>query len=248
MGATAEVDELPLPVERERGVIGEASLDVLDLQRLLEIADDLHRLAAWHLHPLERLVGLDDPLHFGLDGRQVFVGDRPRGPHVVIEALADRGAEGEFHAVKQPHHRPGHDMGRRVPHHGQGPGIAREQGLEGDRAGVGQRGVEADSLAVEDGGDRRPTRGSGRAGSRCCQNVTDAGGGGTLVDGAVGESNVEHEWNSRVKRAVFSGKPERIWMPAQATSGDGRFRPSVRPSLDAARFRRETLTTVIPGD
>ena len=153
-GPAAEIDELSLAVEGERGMVGEARLDVLGLQGLVETADDLHRLVARHLDPLERLVGGDDPPHLGLDLRQVLVGDRPAGPHVVIEAVADGGAEGEFHAVEEPHHGAGHDVGRRVPHHGQGPRIALEEHLDRGRASGGQRRVEPHGLAVEQGRDR----------------------------------------------------------------------------------------------
>ena len=147
-------------------MLGQAGLDVLGLEGLVQAADDLDRLLPGHLHPLEGLVGLDDPPHLRFDRRQVFVGDRPGGPHVVIEAVADGGAEGELHAVEEPHHRPGHHVGGRVPHHRQGPRVAGRKRLDGDRALRGQRHVEADEPAVEQGGDggvvcplfRRPWR------------------------------------------------------------------------------------------
>jgi hypothetical protein len=177
MGAAAEVDKLALAIEGELGMGGEAGLDVLGLERLVEAADDLHGLLPRNLDPLEGLVGLDDPLHLGLDGRQILVGDRAGGPHVVVEALADRGPEGEFHPFEQPHHGPGHHMGRRVPHHRQGPGISREERLEVDRALGGQRGVEAHGPAVEHGCDR-PQVLRRRARCRRRQDVGDAGRGG----------------------------------------------------------------------
>ena len=109
---TAEVDKFPLAVERERGVCGEPGFDVLDFQRLVQAPDDLNGFCPGHLHPLEGLVGLDDPPHLHFDRRQILVGDWPTGPHVVIKAFAHGRAEGEFHPFEEPHHRTGHHMRR----------------------------------------------------------------------------------------------------------------------------------------
>ena len=135
-------------------MLGQARLDVLGLERLVESADDLHRLLPRHLHPLERLVFLDDLLHLGFDHRQVFVGDRPLGPHVVIEALANGGAEGQFDALEEPHHGAGHHMRRRMPHHWQGSRVTRAERFERRLAGLGQRRIEPHGLAVEQRRDR----------------------------------------------------------------------------------------------
>ena len=174
-------------------MLGEAGFDVLDLQRLGEVADDLHGLRPRHLDPLESLVGLDDPPHLGLDRRQVIVGDRPRGSHVVIEALAHSGAEGEFHVLKEPRHRPGHDVGRGMPHHGQRPGVAGVERFELDRAVGRQRRVEAHRLAVEHRGDRPEGRFfSGCDGCDGVQGIGHAVSRGRVVDGAIGKADVEH--------------------------------------------------------
>ena len=186
---------------------GEAGFDVLGLERLIEATDDLRRLFPRHLDPFKGLVGLDDALHFGLDGRQVFVGDRAGGPHVVIEALAHRRAEGEFDPFEEPHHRPGHDVGRGMPHHRERPGIACVEGLQIDRAGGRQRGVEAHGLAVEhrcDGAAPALLR-AACAGRSAAENVGDAGGRLTRADRAVGEANVEHGAKARCKE-IFRGK------------------------------------------
>ncbi len=193
VGAAAEVDELPLPVERQRRMGGEPDRDVLGLERLVESADDLDRLLPRHLDPLEGLVGGDDPPHLLLDGRQVLVGDRPGGPHVIVEAVAGGGPEGQFHVREEPHHRPGHDVGGGMPHHRQRPGVAREQRLDRHGPGGGQRHVEAHGMAVEQGGDRpgfflrRGLRHRGVA-----DDVGQAGRGGIVTGGAVGEADVGH--------------------------------------------------------
>ena len=226
VGPAAEIDELSLPVERERGMGGEAGFDVLGLEGLIEAADDLCRLFPRHLDPLEGLVGLDDPLHLGLDGRQILVGDRTGRPHVVIKPLADRGPEGEFNALEQPHHRAGHDMGRGMPHHRERPGIARIEGLQVDRAGGWERGVEAHGLAVEHRCDRASPAflRAVCAGESGAEDVGDAGGKLTLANRAVGEANVEHGAKSRCKDVFWArtrayppcraGDKRRWWFPA----------------------------------
>jgi hypothetical protein len=193
VGPAAEIDELALPVEGERGVGGEARLDVLGLERLVEPADDLDGLRPRHLHPLEGLVGGDDPPHLLLDGRQVVVGDRPRGPHVVVEAVARGGAEGQLDAREEPHHGPGHDVGRGMPHHRQGPDVAGEERLDGHGVRGGQRHVEAHRPAVEEGRDRPgllPRCGLRRGG--CGDDLGQTGGGGIVADGTIGKADGGH--------------------------------------------------------
>ena len=74
------------------------------------------RLVARHLEPLERLVGLDDLGHLGLDGGKVLLAELVLQVEVVVEAVVDRRAEGQLHAVEQPHHGPGHHVGAGMPH------------------------------------------------------------------------------------------------------------------------------------
>jgi len=175
-------------------MFGEARLDMLGLQRLVQAADDLDGLAARHLHALERLVGGDDPPHLLLDLRQVLVGDRPRGPHVVIEARTHRGAEGELHAVEQPHHRAGHHMGRRMPHHGERPRIALEEHLKRGRAFVREHCVEPHGPAVEEGRDRLAFFSLAGGGARhdLGDDVGEPRSGRELADGAIGEADGRH--------------------------------------------------------
>jgi hypothetical protein len=224
--AAAEVDELALAIERQRRVGGESRLDVLGLEGLVEAADEVGRLRPGHLHPLEGLVGLDDPPHLGLDRRQVLVGDRPRCPHVVVEPLPDRGAEGEFDAVEEPHHGPGHHVGRGVPHHRQGAGVARVQRLELGGARRRQRGIEADRRAVQDRRDG-PT-GPRRARGRGVEGIGDAAGGIALADGAVGKAHGDH--GARGRGRGFWGRFRSVAAPSigrQAEPAVSRPRPPV---------------------
>ena len=112
MPAAAQIDELSLPIERERRLVGQPCLDMLDLERLRQVAADLDRLGPRHLDPLELFVFFDDFGHFGLDLGEVLFAQFVRQIEVVIKAVVDRGAKGQLHAVVQPHHGPGHDVRR----------------------------------------------------------------------------------------------------------------------------------------
>jgi hypothetical protein len=240
VGPAAEIDELSLPVERERGMGGEAGFDVLGLEGLVEAADDLRRLLPRHLDPLEGLVGLDDPLHLGLDGRQILVGDRPGGPHVVVKALAHRGAEGEFHPVEEPHHGPGHDVGRGMPHHGERPGIAGKEGLEIDRAVAGN-GASSPTVAPSSTaaiGRPRPLGPVGPVDPEPRTSATRAGDsqGRTVPSGRRTLSMVQ----KAAAQSVFRGKPG-AYPPRRAGDKRRRWFPAARPSsLDSPQFGRET--------
>ena len=54
--AAAQVEKLALAIERQRRMVGQALLDVLDFERLTQIAADGERLVARLFQPLERLV------------------------------------------------------------------------------------------------------------------------------------------------------------------------------------------------
>ena len=187
-----EIDKLPLPVERQRGKLGEARLDVLCLEGLVEAGDDLHCLLPRHLDPLERLVGGDDLPHLLFDPGEIVVGDRLRRPHVVVEPGPDRRPEGKLDAWKEPHHRPGHDVGRGVAHHRQGPRIAREQPFDQRLALGGERSVEPDRLPIEEGGDRRqlllPATGHADG------DIRQSGAVGKLAGIAIREADGGHGW------------------------------------------------------
>ena len=201
MRPAAEIDELPLPVEGQRRVAGQAGFDVLGLQGLVQAADDLQRLLPRHLHPLEGLVGLDDPPHLGLDQRQILVGDRPARPHVVIEAMAHRGAEGELHAVEEPHHRPGHHVGRRVSHHGERAGVTGKERLDRGRALGRQRRVEPHDLPVEQSGDGGLLAPFSAGHGGVADAVGHLRGGGKVAGGAVGQADDRHGGNEKAEEA-----------------------------------------------
>ena len=117
--AAAQIDEFALPIEREVRLVGQAGLDVLDFEILLQLLAQIERFAARHIQPFEFFVGFDDLLHLGFDLGEILLGDRAGQGEVVIEAGRGRRAEGELHAFEQPHHGLGHHVGRAVPHDGQ---------------------------------------------------------------------------------------------------------------------------------
>ena len=186
--AAAEIDELALPVERDLAMVGQAGFDVLDLQALAQVLAELQGLVAVHFDPLERLVFLDDPGHLGLDLGEILFGEPPLGLEIVVEAVLDRGPEGQLHAVEQPHHRPGHDVGAGVPHDVQGLGVAAGDQPQGDLAFFGQEGVGADELAIDLGGQG----GLGQARADFGGNIDGADAAGIFQDFAVGQIDFEH--------------------------------------------------------
>ena len=250
MGAAAEVDEFPLPIKRQGRVGGQAGLDVLNLERLLEITHDLHGLLARHLDPLKRLVGLDDLLHLSLDQRQIVVGDRPAGPHVVIKAFADGGAEGQLDVRKEPRHGAGHDVGGGVPHHRQRPRIAGGEPVDRSLASGGQRRIESHRLAVEQRRDRPllPRAFLDRLGD----DVAHPRGLRKLVDDAIGKTNSGHDmegpqmgWNrgSRFQPGETQSRENQSIDGAGAVR-QGRSRPRLGdhppPKVTTARRRRRS--------
>ena len=145
-------------------------------------------LVAVHFDPLERLVFLDDLGHFGLDPGKILLGKPPLALEIVVEAVLDRGAEGQLNAVEKPHHRPGHDVGAGVPHDIQGLGVAIGNQPQGDLAFFGQEGVGADDLTI----DLRGHRGLGQAGADFSGNIDGADAASVFQDLAVGQIDFKH--------------------------------------------------------
>jgi len=105
---TAEVDELPLAVERHaRGVDPLEDLDLVGLGALAEEADGVRTA---HLLALEGIVGLRDLAHDRFDPREVLGCEGLGLPEVVVEAVLDRGPDRELHGGKEALHGLGHDV------------------------------------------------------------------------------------------------------------------------------------------
>ena len=86
------------------------------------------------VEPLERLVGLDDlRISASMRGKSSSESGCSKS-EVVVEAGAGRGAERQLHAVEQPHHGLGHDVGGAVPHDGQRFGVFLGEQPEADFA------------------------------------------------------------------------------------------------------------------
>ena len=83
-------------------------------------------------------------------GKSSSVSVRGRS-QVVIKAVVDRRTEGQLHALEQPHHRPGHHMGARMPHDPQGLGIFFGQQPQRHFAVARQRRDGIDRLAIDFG-------------------------------------------------------------------------------------------------
>jgi hypothetical protein len=115
-------------------VLGQALADVFDLEHLAQILTNRQRLVAWFFQSLEGLVEFDDLGHLGFDGGEVVFAQLVRQVEVVVKAIVDRRAERQLHALVEPHHRPGHDVGRAVPHDGQRVGVFLSKQPQGDFA------------------------------------------------------------------------------------------------------------------
>jgi hypothetical protein len=104
----AEVDEVPLAVERDGRRVDPA--EDLDLEALAALLEEADGLLARHLLPLERHVGLHDLGHDGLDALEVFGRERLRLGEVVVEAVLDGGADGHLDVGEQTLHRLSHHV------------------------------------------------------------------------------------------------------------------------------------------
>ena len=150
----AEIDELALPVERHAGLFGQPLAEVFHLERLAQVLEELDGLVPRHVYPLEGLVFGDDPRHLGLDLRKILGRKRVLHLEVVIEAVVYGRAEGQLHALEEPHHRAGHHVGGGMPQDAQGLGVLTGQQPQANLALGGQRHVGPRELPVHLGRQR----------------------------------------------------------------------------------------------
>ena len=128
------------------------ALDDLDLEVLAHAIEELDGLVAVDDLAAEGAVLVDDAVHRLLDVAQVAVREAAaRLLEVVVEAVVDRGADGDLRAREEPLHGVRHDVRRRVA-----------DDLEAVRVGVldrrhrrrrVDRGVKVDDVAVRVDGD-----------------------------------------------------------------------------------------------
>ena len=183
--AAAQVGELALRVQRQV-FAGRDRFDDLGLVVLADALEEGHGLVA-RLHAARhRQRFLDDLLHLGLDGRQVFGRERTLVGEVVEEAAVDHRADGDLGAGEQALHGLGQQVGGGVAQHVQRVGMLvgddLERGVVGDdEAGVHQLAVH---LAAQGGLGQARADGQG--------DVGDADGVLEGAAAAVGERDVDH--------------------------------------------------------
>jgi hypothetical protein len=124
VGPAAEVDEVPLAVERHP-IVPDA-LEDLHLVGLAPLAEEGDRLGPAHLAALEGQVGLRDVAHDRLDLREVVRREGLGPREVVVEAVLDGGPDGHAHVGEQPLHGLGHDVRGGMPQRGQRRRVAVE--------------------------------------------------------------------------------------------------------------------------
>ena len=194
----AEIEELTLAVEGERLVVRQAASMCSTLYDLLQVAADLQGLVARLLDSLERLIQLDDLLHLGFDGREILLRERLVAVEIVVEPVFDGGSERQLHALVQPHHRAGHDMGRGMPHDGQRLGVPPRKHPQLHVAVGGEFVVEPYELPVNFGRNRLGGRVEpGLRGDFSRTNWPVV----TLVH-SVGQSNSEHALSNPSRKRI----------------------------------------------
>ncbi len=158
-------------------------LDDLDLVRL--VGEQRQGVVGADLGAGERLVGLDDLAHPGLDRGEVVLAERaPAGQlEVVVEAVLDRRADRVLGAREQLGHGLGHHVRRRVAQ--DVAALFGPLGDDGDRRVVGQRALEVELGAV----DRRRHGRLGEALADRRRHVTRRRPGRVLALGTVGEGD-----------------------------------------------------------
>ncbi|MPN53330.1 hypothetical protein SDC9_200994 [bioreactor metagenome] len=114
MGAGAQVGELALLIEGD----GDALRKIVDQLHLIGLALILHELdglGPGQLKPLQLQLLLADFPHLGLHFLQYLRGKGERGVHIIVEALVDRGADGQLHLRVQALHGLSQNVGAGVP-------------------------------------------------------------------------------------------------------------------------------------
>ncbi len=181
--AAAEIEPLPLAIDRQGLVAGDVAND-LHLERLAGAVEDPDGLVARPLLAADGEVALGDLGHLLLDAPQVFVAERPVGGEVVVEAVLNHRADGDLSAGKELLHGHGHEVGGGVA-----DGVESRLGLRSDDLHlrpVGDFRGDVDDLAVDLAGD-------GVLGQPLADgvgDVEDSGVVGELSLGAIGELHV----------------------------------------------------------
>ena len=126
--AAAEVLKRAVGVDGDHFVVAELA-DPLELERV--VGEAAVGLRAVHDLALEGVVALRHLGHLLLDRLEVLRRERPGHVEVVVEAVLDRRAEPDAGAGEELAHRGGHDVGRAVPQHLEGGGVAIGEDGEG---------------------------------------------------------------------------------------------------------------------
>ena len=113
MRAGAEVNEVALTIEADRGVLGQV-VDELDLVGLLALFHEPDGFLTRKLEALKLQFFLADLAHLGLEFLQNLGRKRFRGVEVIVEAVIDRRADGKLDLGVQALHRLGEDVAGRV--------------------------------------------------------------------------------------------------------------------------------------
>ena len=114
MRTAAKVDELALPVQRYRFVIGDRG-DDFGFVFLADAAEKVDGLLPVPNFANDRLVAIDDLAHAFFDDREIVLGEGLFAGEVVVEAVLDRGADGHLRFGPELLDGFGEDVRRIVP-------------------------------------------------------------------------------------------------------------------------------------
>ena len=203
----AEIGERSLAVDGDR-FAGRDALDDLRLVSLTDPAEELHRIGAVPDLPPDGLVPGHDLAHPLLDPLEVVGGERVVSREVVVEAVLDRGADGDLGLGMKLLDGFGEDVGRIVAQEVEPLRLgAGDDGRGGVRLDDGR---EVAKLAVDPDGDRV-------AGQPLADGPGDLDPAHRAVepaDGPVGKGDVRHESVLVTRRRTFDreaggGPPDR---------------------------------------
>ena len=240
--SAAEVDELSLPIKADGRMLGQARVDVFDLEFLMQAVAEIAGLLAVEDKPLEWLGVLDDFFHLVFDAGEIVLAEFMRAVEIVVIAVRERRAEGEVHVWEKSHHRAGHHVGTRMPQHAECFGIAIGQQPQFD----GLFGVS--DFFERPGRSRRccrwpwPPGLPGRAAADAFGDVEAGAVVGEFLERTVGQTNGDHAKCHSIgfgatRSAVTKGEP----------FGSGEFRYIVQRPFERQRCEGEVWPLALRG-
>ncbi len=148
----AQVLPVAMPIHPDRLILGDG-VHQFDLERLVPGRIEGDGVGAAPQFGADRIAGVDDLLHPGLDRAQIFRAERFGPVEVVIPAVRDDRPDRDLHLRPQLLHGARHDMGEVMADQFQRLRLVLHR-VDGDAGVAGDRPLEIMVRPVERGGDR----------------------------------------------------------------------------------------------